>query len=49
MVNYCMTKEAVIHMGKRQLLNECCWENWTDTGKKMKLGHLYGAHEYTKN
>ena len=32
-----MTKEARLYNGVKQSLNKWCWENWTTTGKTMRL------------
>ena len=33
-----------IQWAKDSLLSKCCWENWTDTCRKMKLGHFLTLH-----
>ena len=33
-----------IQCAKDSLFSECCWENWTDTYRKMKLDHLLIPH-----
>ena len=34
-----MTKEARLYNGEKTVSNKWCWENWTTTGKRMKLEH----------
>ena len=29
-----------IHWREDSLFNKCCWENWTDTYKSIKLEHF---------
>jgi len=35
-----MTKEARIDNGEKTVFKKWCWENWTATGRRMKLEHL---------
>ena len=35
-----LTKEARIYNGEDNLFNNWCWENWSTTCEKMKLGHF---------
>ena len=35
-----LKKEARIYNGEQSFFNERCWEDWTATGKRMKLEHF---------
>ena len=42
-----LTKEARIYNGEKTIsFNRWCWENWSTTGKRMKLEHFLTP--YTK-
>ena len=42
-----MTKEARYTM-EQSLFNKWCWENWTDTSKRIKLEYFLTPIPYTK-
>ena len=42
-----MTEEPRIYKGKGQFFQKRCWENWTVTCKRLKLGHCLTS--YTQN
>ena len=37
-------RSKYIQWAKDNLINNWCWENWTDTCRNMKLDHLLASH-----